>query len=70
MDKCSLCNVVLKENENDFHGFDHPYELPYKIIWIDEENFQVTNKVVHHLCNGCMKKIIKVVNQCINSSED
>lgn len=64
MDKCGLCERFLTENENDFHGFDHPYELPCKITWNDDENFTVTNKVVHHLCNRCMKKIIKVVNEC------
>lgn len=69
MDKCSLCGIVLKEKENDLHGFDHPYEFPCKITWIDEENFQITNKVVHHMCNQCMRKVMKVVNECIVSGK-
>lgn len=58
--RCDLCGKILKDGAKDIHELNKPYELPYQIEWNGTE-CSITNKVVRHICNDCLTKVMETV---------
>ena len=66
--KCDLCNVTLKEAERDIHELNKAYEFPYQIKW-DGTDCQITNKVVRHVCENCLNKVMVLMNSLMGEAQ-
>lgn len=62
--RCDLCGQILENGAKDIHELNKPYELPYEIKW-DGTECNITNKVVRHICGGCLNKVMEAVKGCI-----
>ena len=64
LDRCDLCGTVLEEGVKDIHELSKPYEFPYKIEW-DGAQCHITNKVLKHICNSCLTRIMGTIGNCM-----
>ena len=69
MAKCGLCGTILTEGKRDHHDLDHPYEFPVSIEW-EGINCVIRNRKTSNVCEKCMVKIVKAVDECVNGNNE
>lgn len=60
MDRCSICNTILKEGERDIHALNRAYELPYEVEW-NGTDVTLRNRVVNCICERCCSAIVRTM---------